>query len=623
MATTAKQTSSNSSASSSVRSNSATVSQSHFQQNSSQLNISTAHHRSSASLSDSPINSTTNHIYHHQIYRSTSNNSQSEQAEQDIEIIAKQISDHAEAIYQSWKARGLPATEFLNCHSVNSDAFDKTLTPSVQRSTTRRSESPQYEPKIGLGELSKSSNCIDTVSTLPSASAKMSNSNLKKLVSTFVNEDKARQQQQQQQQSAIGTRKTNILTSGTIKDALRKFENIDNANTTNIRPNYLKNNRSTNNSSTVTGAPTTTLIAQREKSPKLQLDQTQRDQLHSQSSNNSFDTNKLNKNVPDVLINTIEQEKLIKPSTLINSNKDSLVSGSSASPKSTITTTTTTTTNSNSSSSVRKKPETPAKPTNLLNNQPAWSLKNRLKPIENGSTNNTTIVKVEKSNDSTTIATTTPTPATPSAITNYDNDIKSAKLVNKQNSKSSKVNKLMDEVLMEEERLINALKTGTVLNNDKLPEVITSTLSNTNSNAKSIANNTNSMTNAKLVATNADQQQPSNWNGAQKSITSDPTKTETTSNDVDGVPLKIGKLRPKNDAAVPHPDLSLHTNKSGTNAGGRQAGSVPAVRPFLTRGSVAERVLMFEKCPEIKALRNVPKDANKIPVILNFFKCFY
>ncbi|XP_031621189.1 uncharacterized protein LOC116339452 [Contarinia nasturtii] len=618
MATTAKQTSSNSSASASVRSSSATVSQTHFQQNTSQLNITTTHHHShlrSSSLSDS----TTNHIYqHHQIYHSSSNNSENEQAEQDIEIIAKQISDHAEAIYQTWKARGL-APEILNCHSMNSDAFDKTLTPSVQRQTIRRSESPQYEPKITLGELSKSSNCIDTVSALPNTSAKMSNSNLKKLVSTFVNEDKARQQQQQQQ-SSIVTRKTNILTSGTIKDALRKFENIDNNATTNMRPNYLKNNRSTNNSNTVdrqSTATATTLIAQREKSPKLQLDQTQRDQL--QQSSNSFETNKLNKNVPDVLINTIEQDKLIKPSSLLNSSnnnnnnisKNSSVSGSSAS----------TTTISNSSTVARKKPETPAKPANLLNHQPAWSLKNRLKPIENGSSNDTTNAKVEEANESiteaatTATAETTTTPPSSATKTNYENDIKSAKLVNKQNSKSNKVNKLMDEVLMEEERLINALKTGTVLNNDKLPEVITSTLSN--SNSKPLTNNTNSMTNAKIVTANAEpQQHPANWNGAQKTITVDTPKTVISnennaqkSNDVDGVHLKMSKLRPKNDAAVPHPDLSLHTNKTGT----KPANTAPAVRPFLTRGSVAERVLMFEKCPEIKLLRNTPKDANKVP----------
>lgn len=35
--------------------------------------------------------------------------------EEDIAAIAKQISDHAEAIYQTWKARGLAPTEILSC----------------------------------------------------------------------------------------------------------------------------------------------------------------------------------------------------------------------------------------------------------------------------------------------------------------------------------------------------------------------------------------------------------------------------------------------------------------------------------------------------------------------------
>lgn len=127
------------------------------------------------------------------------------------------------------------------------------------------------------------------------------------------------------------------------------------------------------------------------------------------------------------------------------------------------------------------------------------------------------------------------------------------------------------------------------------------------------------MTNAKI----AEPQQPTSWNGAQKPISADNAKmaNETAHsmhhNEIDGVQLKVVKSRPKNDAAVPHPDVSLHTNKGGTNAGGRQGSGVPATRPFLTRGSVAERVLMFEKCPEIKALRNVPKEPAKIPVNMN------
>lgn len=52
--------------------------------------------------------------------------------EEDIAAIAKQISDHAEAIYQTWKARGLAPDEILTCHRDSSAAADKfgtALTP--------------------------------------------------------------------------------------------------------------------------------------------------------------------------------------------------------------------------------------------------------------------------------------------------------------------------------------------------------------------------------------------------------------------------------------------------------------------------------------------------------------
>lgn len=127
-------------------------------------------------------------------------------AEEDIETIAKQISDHAEAIYQTWKARGLAPTEILNCHSMNSnDAFGKTLTPP-QRHKDNGASSTVTSPKT------PTANELST----------MSNQNLKKLVSSFVNEDKARQQTAAAASATVG-RKANILTSGTIRDALRKF----------------------------------------------------------------------------------------------------------------------------------------------------------------------------------------------------------------------------------------------------------------------------------------------------------------------------------------------------------------------------------------------------------------
>lgn len=60
--------------------------------------------------------------------------------EEDIAAIAKQISDHAEAIYQTWKARGLAPSEILSCRPT---------APSIKLSETMRTK-PKTEPKPDL-----------------------------------------------------------------------------------------------------------------------------------------------------------------------------------------------------------------------------------------------------------------------------------------------------------------------------------------------------------------------------------------------------------------------------------------------------------------------------------------
>ncbi|XP_037964408.2 uncharacterized protein LOC105392807 [Plutella xylostella] len=59
--------------------------------------------------------------------------------EEDIAAIAKQISDHAEAIYQTWKARGLAPTEILSCRPA----------PGIKLSENIRAK-PKPEPKPDL-----------------------------------------------------------------------------------------------------------------------------------------------------------------------------------------------------------------------------------------------------------------------------------------------------------------------------------------------------------------------------------------------------------------------------------------------------------------------------------------
>lgn len=113
-------------------------------------------------------------------------------------------------------------------------------------------------------------------------------------------------------------------------------------------------------------------------------------------------------------------------------------------------------------------------------------------------------------------------------------------------------------------------------------------------------------------------------NGVQARLADLQQKTINPSNHAQDAPnsannvstLKVAKSpRPRNDAAVPHPEISLSSIKLNhiTNSS-RNAGSTSTVRPFLTRGSVAERVLMFEKCPELKPMRIAPKEPSKLSV---------
>lgn len=112
--------------------------------------------------------------------------------DEDIAAIAKQISDHAEAIYQSWKSRGLAPSEILKCHATSN-----------------------MDSKFS----STSSNVKDLLVQSPD--------HLEKLVSDFVVEDKARIA------AAAATSNKNMKhLPSSIQFALQKFENniLQNAN---------------------------------------------------------------------------------------------------------------------------------------------------------------------------------------------------------------------------------------------------------------------------------------------------------------------------------------------------------------------------------------------------------
>jgi hypothetical protein len=402
--------------------------------------------------------------------------------EDDIESIAKQISDHAEAIYQEWKSRGLAPTEILKCHPADTDNnFNRTLSPKSPQSPSSRTILDHHSPQELLAK-----------------APDLSNSNLKQLVDSFVNEDKARIAAAQRSESP---------SVSSIKYALKKFENLS------------ENLRSP---SPLNSPPSYSSNAKSYSSPQQQ----QQDIIHKTNNNNNNNVNYLNKNdsssqqqqhhVPDVLRDTIEK------------------------------------------SSKRPKPETPVKPEHLLNHVPTWPLKNRLK-----SDMKTPVDKKVGSGASTAI---------------------------ESPSKKSPSIDVLDEVSREEEKLINALKTGTVLTNECLPEVIKSSLDEYKTQAE---HQLNGITN--VIKEN------SNINSdALSQPTPPPQKPNHTPI---YVPHKEEQLKGFSSFArvsttrIP----SRHDPKSDDKK--FELKSVQPVRPFLSRGSVAERVLIFEKCPEKTPIR--------------------
>uniref|UniRef100_A0A182NST3 Uncharacterized protein n=1 Tax=Anopheles dirus TaxID=7168 RepID=A0A182NST3_9DIPT len=526
------------------------------------------------------------------------------EGQEDLDAIAKQISDHAEAIYQTWKARGLAPTEILNCHTGDGaeHAFNQALNPAnsptinhlpgVAGSLAQPGDpaSPSTAGVPGVGGSSPTSNSAGVAELLAKA-PNLSNNSLEQLVSSFVNEDKARiAAQRQQQRAGGGVRTPTTGTSSAIKSVLQKFERNgaisgggdDAVNSVGVsdvgRASYLR-------TSGGSGA----------SKPSSHLGS-------SSNNNNNFST--LNKNnVPDVLKDTIVESK---PAGI-----------------------------------VREKPQTPVKPEHLLNHVPSWPLKNRV--VKTGGAGAKAIGGGSN--------------ATPVSFSKNTAD-------------------LMDEVSREEERLINALKTGTVLNSSDsiLPEVITSTLpdrdvpdygsivdhraqlaglgggsaSGSSNSSSGASYGTQSGSVAAMVtaasasngggpmvaATNGS---PTvNGNGTANGGTNGTNGTSHGAGDTpnvkhwNGVPMKPNHIPILNIHQIREQEkLSMNFTRNVATTRlpkdfGRstaddekklslQPKTIPSpIRPFLSRGSVAERVLIFEKCPE----KAPPRERAKEPVKL-------
>jgi hypothetical protein len=399
------------------------------------------------------------------------------EAAEDIESIAKQISDHAEAIYQEWKARGLAPTEILKCHPDTDSSFNRTLSPKSSPTTPQSASRTIFDHTQPISP--------EILAKAPD----LSDNNLKLLVNSFVNEDKAR---------IAAQRSDSPSGSNSIKYTLKKFENL-----------------SERSPSPVTSPPSYSSSSSNAKS--YSSPQQQQDIIHKTNSTLTNNNNNLNyhdKNespqhhVPDVLKDTIEK------------------------------------------SSKRQKPETPVKPEHLLNHVPTWPLKHR-PMVQNKS------------------------------------DMKEKKVVASGNSspKSPGID-VMDEVSREEEKLINALKTGTVLTNECLPEVINSSLNEYKTQAEQQLNGLSSAIKETVVnEVHLQQQQtppPQKPNHTPMYV---PHKEEHAKGFSSFARVSTTRIPSRNDPKSDDKKFELK--------------NVPSpVRPFLSRGSVAERVLIFEKCPE-------------------------
>jgi hypothetical protein len=423
--------------------------------------------------------------------------------DEDIAAIAKQISDHAEAIYQTWKSRGLAPGELRSVSSSAAPSFAPVLSPQRQNKQEQLSPKPASplvkqskpvitspKPTVTPKQFPKQRPVSPKVPEVTTVDL-MNPSQLELLVNSFVEEDKARQ--------ARGS---------SIQSAVRKFD--QQAALNNISP-----------------APTV--------------------------------------KVPKKAFNNFPQENNVSGLT-------------------------------------------------------TWPLKNH---VHKQPVSPTPEIKPEKNEQY------TPVVASPQSSTVTTNKYATLPAKHKQPISNAV---FLEEVAREEERLINALKTGCVVEphkRGKLSDDEMSGLSRVDyAKIRYQAAQQNPLTRQRLedareIENSLQQQQ------AQHSAVSEvrsrfeaPSPVEPWKPAAEWVPTKYavdgtGALMPdvtvpttvpssnhlqqrgsrSGKAAVPHPELTSQQRQHIRERAGPPSTILNPVRPFLTRGSVAERVLIFEKCP--------------------------
>uniref|UniRef100_A0A8D9BSW8 Serine/threonine-protein phosphatase 2A regulatory subunit B'' subunit beta n=1 Tax=Cacopsylla melanoneura TaxID=428564 RepID=A0A8D9BSW8_9HEMI len=445
--------------------------------------------------------------------------------EEDIAAIAKQISDHAEAIYQTWKSRGLAPTEILNhCHS-NLNKVDVETSPGG-------GQGKAIEKSLGQSQ-SPTQPVMELLSTTP-------NNNLEQLVSQFVSEDKARLARQQKIYSP------KPFTS-TIQYALQKFEKKSNVAppTGNIISSPLKpqsvtspNHHSADSlESDYALGNSTWPLKHQQHHVHPGTDSVDNASPHSTTTTSSKYYTLPNNHVP-FRNETPQQIKLKSPSSPSQSKEIPIT--------------------------IVREDGTSGAPTKV-NNKPAIISP---KPVLDASVYTNSNMSRRANNLQNTARSKSTTSNTPSNKLTENKELKTSL-------------EYLDEVTREEERLINALKTGMVIEN--------------NSDGVSVTNP------SLLGKTRGPCGAP-----ASSAVNTIPIN-RLDANARSSTPSSVGRTTRTMETASRRSSESS-ASRAASNASGTSSSLLSSpIRPFLTRGSVAERVLLFEKCPTELILEKRPK----------------
>lgn len=635
--------------------------------------------------------------------------------QEEISSIAKQISDHAEAIYQTWKARGLAPTEILSCQLSAAEQQQQQLlakrssldpvTLSSANPFQRRLPSPP--PLSYVTHQTMPLSTSNTVGPGGGASAlnellaqppDMSNNNkLEKLVNSFVNEDKARIAAQRRSSSQLPSGGSSVesipkpqqlsptkkgasglpsLTSvSVIKQTLQKFENNNNNNSPSAKNFNLIKPKAQSPVLAKFGGALVNGHSREDRNNNSQDEESLGQRQHMLKKNLLNSDQSKKNNVPDVLLDTISNGGVNKS---------------------------------------QAKPQTPVKPPNLLNHVPSWPLKNRSgSPVSNGNSGGSTVlvheIHIERGVDSPDAAATIVpklrsdsggggSKLSPGGGGFFQNKMKSktkggedeqvggnegsssaaatakrkgsapsTAATNSTGLKKSNPQLLEDAVKREEECLINALKSGgqvlkssglvsdsmLKMTSDRKESELAAASEEASSSGSSLPVVRNNSVNSGEDDNNRESVSPdSDNNGVDDDGNEDKedgnvasTVNFELSTDVAGPPpsnlahhvpkvwqnedgvfeavtaaqkptisSKMFKTRPVRSSVLETMIKNENFNAKVAVAQRDKELGINPITPFLTRGSVAERVLIFERCPEIKAPPRMPSklEPNKL-----------